>query len=460
MRVPVELYLSREWLPQTADLAKLARIAATPELSGHVDVLPDVHFKAKNFVPTGVALRLSDAVCPMFVGPPNDSMMIACTGLNEAAMSGDTLDQVFTKVMHRVAMFRRTAPVIDEEKLWPILRLGGAAIRDAWGFTKEDLARMDNGARAFSGSNPPDREDIRRAFPGETERPARLPDFVPWHDLIDAGRHCLGVLDGGGHFLELSVVDEILDPALAAPHGLVLGEVCAALHAGSADVGLIAHKHYLATDDSKIDVMPAESETGRAFRIAMGAAANFAYANRLYIMAAMREALHEVMDARGVAYDAFRIFSDAPHDMMDEVHGPDGRQFVHRKGVVRGIPGESFDDGHPFASSGRPFFFPTALGESAYIMTRTDGDPNAFLSCSHGVGRSMSREQALAAFDDDAVMAQIRARNVRLYRYGHPAFSAQAPAAHKDTAIVMDQLRRFGLATPIARLKPLASLKA
>lgn len=460
VRVPVELYLSQEWLPQSADLAKLARIAATPGLSGHLDVLPDLHFKAKNFVPTGVAIRLANAVCPMFVGPPNDSMMIARTGIDESALGGDALDQIFAKVMQRIAMFRRTSPVIDEHKLWPILRFGGAAIYDEWGFTGEDLAQMDNGAQAFPASAPPAIADIRGAFPGQAHRPGRLPNFVPWHDLVAAGRHCLGVLDGGGHFLELSAVNEIMNPVHAAAYGLKPGEVCVALHAGSADVGLIAHKHYLRAHDSEINVLPADSEQGSAFRLAMGVATNFAYANRLYIMAQMRETLHEVIGERGVAREGFRIFSDAPHDMMDEFHGPDGTLFVHRKGVVRGIPGAAYANDHPYAKSGRPFFFPTALGESAYIMTRAEGDPDAFLCCSHGVGRSMSREQALAAFDDDSVVQQIRVRNVRLYRYGHPAFSAQAPAAHKDTAIVMDQLERFGLASPVARLKPLASLKA
>ena len=57
VRVPVELYVDHGLLPEPDNIAKLARIAGTPGITGQIDVLPDVHFKAKNFIPTGVALR-------------------------------------------------------------------------------------------------------------------------------------------------------------------------------------------------------------------------------------------------------------------------------------------------------------------------------------------------------------------------------------------------------------------
>lgn len=455
MRVPIELHCDEPLLPAAPNLEKLVRMAGLAGLVGRIDVLPDVHFKAKNFMPTGVALAMRGEVVPMFVGPENDAMTMAGTGLPASALDGPRLDRVFARLMARLAAFRRAEPGIDEAALWPILRRGAPAVAEAWGFSAADLDCMDDGGCGYAPGDEPEVAEIRAAFPGAHERPPKLPDFVPWHDVAAAGRHCLGVLDGGGHFLELNVVDAVLEPAHAAALGLEDGEVCVALHAGPGDVGLVAHKHYLPASEARIETMPADGEAGRRFRRAAGAAANFAFANRLFLLAAARDALVETLgEAPG-----FRLLSDVPHDRMEEVRGAEGPVFVHRKGVVRTLPASAFPPDHAFAATGRPFYFPSSLGEDAFILTRPDGEPDGLDFCSHGTGRSMSREEALAAFDDAAVEAEISARDVRLYRFGHPAFSAQAPAAHKDAAAVLALLQRFGLARPVARLRPLASLK-
>ena len=47
----------------------------------------------------------------------------------------------------------------------------------------------------------------------------------------------LGTPGGGNHFVELQVVDEILDRHAAYAAGLVKGEVVVMIHTGSRDVG-------------------------------------------------------------------------------------------------------------------------------------------------------------------------------------------------------------------------------
>ena len=93
-------------------------------------------------------------------------------------------------------------------------------------------------------------------------------------------------------------------------------------------------------------------------------------------------------------------------------------------------------------------------------MTRMDGAPADFHVCSHGLGRSMTREEAMNRYTDEAVEAEVTRHGVRLYRYGHSGFSAQAPGAHKDVQTVLDLLGSMGLAEAIATVRPLASLKA
>jgi len=451
MRVPVELFLDRQLLPGETELSKLVRIASTPGLVGQIDVLPDVHFKAKNFMPTGVALRLYQSISPTFLGPANDALTLARTGLKTQLFTDDVLDLVYESLKRRVAVFRRSEPTIDESELWEILSTGTSSER--FGFSPVDLARMENGES--SGAENLDETQIRAAFPACSKRPPHLASFVPWHDVVTAGRHCLGVLDGGGHFLELCVVEDVVDEEIAKTLAIEEGDVLVALHAGPADVGLIAHKHHLPDRQSDIRVMDVESEEGGSFLTASRAASNFATANRLHILGQTRDAIQSVcgQDAK------FEIFSDAPHDMLDPIPRDNGTEFVHRKGVVRTIPADAFPDSHQFSQTGRPFFFPTSLGQDAFIMTRRDGDRTQFQSCSHGVGRRITRDEALATYDDASIVDSINSTQVRLYRYGHPGFSAQAPAAHKDAESVLGLLQRFELSQIVARLRPLASLK-
>jgi tRNA-splicing ligase RtcB len=457
--VPVRLNLDESLTPPPEGLEKLRAIAALPELVGHVDVLPDVHFKAKNFIPTGVCLRVSGKVAPMLVGPPNDSMMMATLDATSDEITSKELDEIFAGIMARIAMFRRDAPISNFEELTAILRYGATAVAEAWGFTADDLAAMDYEGRYFVEGEEPKIDEILSAFPdAKGPRPGRLPDFVPWHDVMSAAAHTLGVLDGGGHFMELGYIREILGADAAAGYGLRDGQLVVAAHVGPADVGLIAHRQFLGAPDEAVRFHTPDSTEGRRFLVAMGAAANFAFANRLYILKAVRDVLDEVLGRPC----GLRLLSDAPHDLVEELPAPTAGEpsvYIHRKGVVRGLSGETFAPGHRFAAHGRPFFFPTCLGEDSLLMTRSAPSEDPFDVCSHGLGRSMTREEAMQNFTDEEVLASVAARGVRIYRYGHDGFSAQAPGAHKDANKIKTMLKRFGLANPVASVRPLASLK-
>jgi tRNA-splicing ligase RtcB len=264
------------------------------------------------------------------------------------------------------------------------------------------------------------------------------------------------VLDGGGHFFELAVVDEVSDAEIAAKLEIEAGQVFIAAHVGPADVGLIAHKFFLPEEHDKIVTHKADSNFAKRFLMANRAAGNFAYANRLYILSEAREAFCQAF-GREITVS---VFSDAPHDLLDQT-APEGTNiFAHRKGVVRTRPSGAYANDHPFGKTGRPFYFPSSLGEDAFIMARPDGDPQNFGVCSHGVGRSMTRDEAMNTYSDEELERQINETRIRLYRYGHGGFSAQAPAAHKDTDKILSLLDQFRLCRQVARLRPLASLKS
>lgn len=454
----LRLNLSPSLMPDEENLAKLLRIANLPAVVGTVEVLPDVHFKAKNFIPTGVCLQLRDTLAPMLVGPPNDAMILARVTGDCPDLRGARLDALFGDVIRRVAMFRRKEPAVSANLAMEIMRFGAPCVAGAWGFTVDDLAAMDFGGAFFSAGEEPEAAEILAAFPDpEGPRPSRLPGFVPTHSLLTSARHTMGVIDGGGHFLELLRVTSRHIPAAADHFGLTDDAVVVAAHLGSADVGLLAHRQFLPETDEDIACLDPASTEGRRFYVAMGAAANFAFANRLFVLKEFLTAFRATLGRDC----GLSLISDAPHDLVEPHRLASGTtSYVHRKGVVRGLPKSYFPEGHTFATYGRPFFFPTSLGQDSYIMTRTMGEPHAFHVCSHGLGRSMTREEAMGLYTDEDVAAEIEKHGVRLYRYGHSGFSAQAPGAHKDMQTILGLLGELGLAEAIATVRPLASLKA
>ena len=107
----------------------------------------------------------------------------------------------------------------------------------------------------------------------------------------DRGRHQVGSLGSGNHFLEVQAVEEVFDPAAAQAFGLAEGQVCVMVHCGSRGLG-----HQVCADQVQImgqamarygstvpgrqlACAPAGSPEGRRYLGAM-AAANYARANR------------------------------------------------------------------------------------------------------------------------------------------------------------------------------------
>ncbi len=362
----LRLFLGEELLPDERCLERLRQIARVPECISPIVVLPDVHLKIKNFIPSGVAVALRGAVSPLLLGPPNDSMLLACTDLDEGEVRASHLDAVFSSLLESVVMFRRRDPTVSEDAIWPWLARGAAAVPAEWGFGAADLERLDGGGDAFAGQSPPSIDEIRAAFPRPHERPTGLPEFVPRHDVAEAARRGAGVLDGGSHFVELGVIDETPRKEWSDRLGLRSGQIVVALHAGSGDVGLIAHQHHLPLDRESVETLSDRSPQGVGFLRAYLCASNFGFVNRLHLLFRVREALERVF-GRGVG---LRVFSDAPHDSLDVSSRGDDRLYLHRKGAVRTLCASRFPDAHPFALSGRPFYFPSALagcGESDWV---------------------------------------------------------------------------------------------
>lgn len=449
------MYLGGDLLPAQDCQKRLIEIASHPTVVGQVVVLPDVFCKNKNFVPGGVAIATRGALVPMFCGPTNDSIAVFRTDFQVEDLDSDTLDSMFASLQRKVQPFRREAPSISEDEALASLGNPQNKLRETWEKAVSggqlvhfpSLVPGENGEEGFST------EQIFEAFPNV--RPRNLPDYVPWLDPVQAARHCMGVLDGGSHFMEVCSVEEVYSKEVAHHFGLEPGVVVGVVHAGSADVGLLAQRQFAKMEGGRSETLPVNSIAAVRYSRASGIAARHAIANRLSLITSLTQALEEATSKEGHSV----LVSDAPHDLVEMVNHDDEPVFLHRKGAVRALPASQYAAAHPYGRFGKPFFFPSSPGNDSFLMINSSGHPDSFFTCSHGAGRSMAADEASERFEAEEVKNFSLSRNVRLYSFGRGSLASQAEAAFKPMEVVRSTLVNMGLANPVVRFRPLAVIK-
>ena len=263
-----------------------------------------------------------------------------------------------------------------------------------------------------------------------------------WPSKLD--RMNLGTLGGGNHFIELQKTTPLeIGGALgdrALPDG---GEsrVWLMIHSGSRNLGKRIEEHY-----HKIASRLIAEKDGHDYFTDMLFALRYAKENRRRMMEAMKETLLEFAPGAN-----FVRTIDIHHNYAacEEHFGK--KVFVHRKGATS-------------AKLDEVGIIPGSMGTASYIV-RGLGNPDSFMSCSHGAGRRMSRVAASANLTveecDKAMEGIVCERWGRYKGFSKKAKGrfdlSEAPQAYKDIECVIAS--ELDLVEPLVRLVPLASLK-
>jgi tRNA-splicing ligase RtcB len=265
----------------------------------------------------------------------------------------------------------------------------------------------------------------------------------------------LGTIGSGNHFVEVDVVDEVFDAEEARRFGITQGQIVLQIHTGSRGLG-----HQVATDsirvmmkvmpqygirvaDRELACAPLSSPEGRAYLTAMAAAANFAFANRQFITAALRRAWAHELGGN----EPLEILYDVAHNVA-KIEQYDGRNLVvHRKGATRAFPGQ-------------PVLIPGSMGTASYLLVgRQKAVEETFGSSCHGAGRVMSRMQAKRQIDGRELKARLEKMGIVAEAGSTKGLVEEAPEAYKDVDAVVDVVANAGIAAKVARLRPLAVIK-
>lgn len=435
-------------------LRQLMHVACLPGLAGRVCALPDTHSGYGFPIGCVAAMRPGDGV----VSAGGVGFDIAC-GVRTLLTDLDAADVVPRLEDLAEALYRavpsgvgaRGGACLDARSLDAVLAEGAAwAVAEGYG-TPADLTRIEWRGR-LPGAKP---EAVSREARGR-------------------GESQLGTLGSSNHYLEVQAVEELLDPHLAAGFGLRQGQVVISAHCGSRGLGhqtamdyassmtAEAPRHGISLPDKNLACAPISSDLGRAYLGAMRAAANFALANRQIIGHAVRQAVRHLFSEAG----AMPLLYDVSHNLCsEERHALDGsgrshRLFIHRKGATRALP-----PGHPelpadLAAFGQPVPVGGSMGTASYILAGTsEAEVSAWGSACHGAGRVMSRSQAKKQWIGKDILSRLRHKGIFVRTGSIKEVAEEAPGAYKDISAVIKAVQGAGLATAVARLRPLACVK-
>jgi tRNA-splicing ligase RtcB len=453
MRVPARVYANEGLLAGMLSgeaLVQLVNVCTLPGVTGCVYGMPDMH-DGYGFPVGGVAATaMPDGV----ISPGGVGFDINCgVRLLALPLAKKDLGARHEALVHEMA---RSVPSgvgrggeweMDSGQLDNVLAEGCRYLVRQRGLGyEEDLAHCESSG-ALPGADP-DKVSLR----------AR-----------ERGRGQLGTMGAGNHFVELQVVDRVLDSNLAAALGLEEGQLTVLIHTGSRGLG-----HQICTDyvrlmdsvrprygielpDRQLSCAPASSPEGKSYLAAMAAAANFAWCNRQMITHQLRRAIQRVL---GVEPAKVRVVYDVAHNIA-KIESYGGRQLcVHRKGATR-----AFGPGHPelpaaYRETGQPVFIPGSMGTASYVLAGlTTSLERSWGSACHGAGRNLSRAAAKRQVTGSELRKELEAAGIVVRCPSNAGLAEEAPLAYKDVESVAEVVEQVGLARRVARLRPIGVIK-
>jgi tRNA-splicing ligase RtcB (3'-phosphate/5'-hydroxy nucleic acid ligase) len=245
----------------------------------------------------------------------------------------------------------------------------------------------------------------------------------------------IGTLGGGNHFIEVQVDEDDV--------------IWIMLHSGSRNVGKVICDHFyklakqvckkrgIDVPDPALSYLGIDTDEGAAYLDHMTFAQNFARLNRHVMMRICQEAVERSPVGRdaGDVHDIVNIH----HNYATEEEHYGLRVWVHRKGATS-------------ARKGERGIIPGSMGTRSYIV-RGLGNPDSFVSCSHGAGRVMGRKEAKRTITMDRFKQSMKGVRFDV----SPRHLDEAPDAYKDIDRVM--ANQQDLVEIITQLRPIAVVK-
>lgn len=245
----------------------------------------------------------------------------------------------------------------------------------------------------------------------------------------------VGTLGGGNHFIEIQKGSD--------------GHIWIMIHSGSRNFGLKVAKNYndkaielntrwqtVVPKDQELAFLPLGEKIADEYIKDMYYCVDFALANRKLMMDNILKIVNEKTGA------SFEPMINIPHNYAIMEHHFGKNVLVHRKGATK-------------ATTETIGIIPGSQGTASYIV-KGKGNPESFMSCSHGAGRKMGRKQAQRTLNLEEETKKLNDLGVIHAIRGIDDLD-EAPGSYKDISVVMKN--QEDLVDIVVELKPLAVIK-
>jgi tRNA-splicing ligase RtcB len=371
---------------EDAAMQQLRNVAGLPFVFRHVAAMPDVHWGKGATV--GSVFATTKAIIPAAVGVDIGCGMAAAMTELVAADLPDNLHRVRSAIEAAVPHGRTDN--------------GGPNDRGAWG---EPPSAAIEAWTATPDRKAPLADDFRKDVLERHPKLSRLLARGPAH---------LGTLGTGNHFIEVC-----LDEA---------DRVWVMLHSGSRGIGNAVGTYFIELakeemrrwfvnlPDQDLAYLAEGSEHFWDYVKAVRWAQDYARVNRELML---RSTLGGMRQALGRPFRADLVVVNCHHNYVAREKHFGREVWLTRKGAVR-------------AGLGELGIIPGSMGVRSFIV-RGKGHRESFLSCSHGAGRAMSRNEAKRRYtleDHARATAGVECRK-------DAEVIDETPMAYKDIGAVM-----------------------
>ncbi len=292
---------------------------------------------------------------------------------------------------------------------------------------------------------------------------------------LDRGKAQQGTLGSGNHFLEIQYVAEIYDEDTASAFGLFKDQITIMIHTGSRGFGhqvctdfLVVmeraiKKYNIELPDRELACAPFHSMEAQDYFGAMKAAANYAWANRQYIMHWTKDAILNVFNASPESLGISLVYDVAHNIAKVEEHNVNGKKkklVVHRKGATRAFPAGHSELPDIYRKVGQPVLIPGDMGRASFVLVgMKDGMEETFGSTCHGAGRVLSRHKAIKRSKGRNIAREMEDMGINVMSAGRRTLAEEIPEAYKDITNVVDVVHSAGISKKVAKLKPIGVVK-
>lgn len=258
----------------------------------------------------------------------------------------------------------------------------------------------------------------------------------------------IGTLGGGNHFIEIQKDTE--------------DNIWIMIHSGSRNLGYKVANHYnkLAIElnerwhskvfkEWELAFLPIETQEANDYMAEMQYCVDFALANRKLMMDRILNIFNELFSD---FQEVFPFLKEGWHSVLPIINIAHNyaswenhfskNVLVHRKGAT-------------LARKDTIGIIPGSQGSKSYIVKGL-GNPDSFMSCSHGAGRQMGRNQAIKSLDLVAEIKRLDDQGI-IHGIRNASDLDEAAGAYKPIDKVM--VNQKNLVETLVELSPLAVIK-